>query len=201
MQTRMDCDVLIIGGGIAGLMTALRLAPLSVTLVLKSSLSVGSSTAWAQAGFAAALGEGDDVSMHAEDTLVSGVGICDVERVRMMTREAPARIRELVDLGMPFDRKGDGSLALHREAAHAADRVVGVGGDRTGMAFMQTIVPIVRASESIRIIEGVSVETLLKSERGKRIGVEIETTRINYEFRSRYGEASTFPTEELRTAT
>ena len=164
MQPRMDCDVLIIGGGIAGLMTALRLAPLSVTLVLKSSLSAGSSTAWAQAGFAAALGEEDDVSMHADDTLLSGVGICDVERVRMMTRDAPARIRELIDLGMPFDRKADGSLSLHREAAHAADRVVGVGGDRTGVAFMQTIVPIVRASETIRIIEGISVETLVESE-------------------------------------
>lgn len=162
MQPRMECDVLIIGGGIAGLMTALRLAPLSVIVVLKSSLSAGASTAWAQAGFAAALARTDDVARHAEDTLLAGAGICDEECVRLMTREAPARIQELADLGMPFDRQKDGSLALHREAAHSVERVVGVGGDRSGTAFMQTIEPVVRGSEHIRVIEGVSAESLIE---------------------------------------
>lgn len=164
MQPRMECDVLIIGGGIAGLMTAVRLAPLSVIVVLKSKLSAGASTAWAQAGFAAALASADDVARHAEDTLLAGAGICDEDCVRLMTREAPARIQELADLGMPFDRHEDGSLALHREAAHSVERVVGVGGDRSGTAFMQTIEPVVREADHIRVVEGVSAESLIEIE-------------------------------------
>ncbi len=174
------CDVLIVGGGIAGLMTALRLAPLSVTLILKSSLSVGSSTTWAQAGFAAALGVDDSVTQHADDTLAAGAGICDPDVVGLMTREAPGRIQELVDLGVPFDRHPDGSFRLHREAAHEADRVIGVGGDRTGRAFMETIVPLVRSSNKIRIIEEASAEALVMS--GDRVSgafVRGEATKSN----------------------
>ena len=165
MQPRTECDVLIIGGGVAGLMTALRLAPLSVTLVLRSTLSAGASTAWAQAGFAVALAELDDVALHAEDTLIAGAGICDEDSVRLMTAEAPGRIQELIDLGMPFDRHEDGALALHREAAHSVGRVVGVGGDRAGMAFMQTIAPLVRAAEHIDLVEGVSATSLLEADK------------------------------------
>ncbi|MEE3326959.1 MAG: L-aspartate oxidase [Myxococcota bacterium] len=179
MQPRMECDVLIIGGGIAGLMTALRLAPLSVTVVLKSNLAAGASTAWAQAGFAAALARTDDVARHAEDTLIAGAGICDEERVRLMTGEAPARIQELADLGMPFDRQPDGSLALHREAAHSVERVVGVGGDRAGVAFMQTIEPVVRASEHIHIMEGVSAESLLEID-GRASGAVFSSERATH---------------------
>ncbi|MFP6638641.1 MAG: FAD-dependent oxidoreductase, partial [Myxococcota bacterium] len=158
------CEVIVVGGGIAGLMTALRLAPVPVTLVLKSSLSAGASTLWAQAGFAAAMGVDDDVASHAEDTLFAGAGICDVEAVRLMTKQAPDRIKELVRLGVPFDRREDGLLSLRREAAHGRARVVGVQGDRTGRAFMETIVPIVRETKSIRVIEGGVVQSLVASD-------------------------------------
>lgn len=157
----LKSEVVIVGGGIAGLMTALRLAPVPVTLVLKSSLWEGSSTLWAQAGFAAAVGSDDAAGRHAADTVAAGAGLCDVDRVRMMTSQAAARIDELVSWGVPFDRSGDGSLVLHREAAHAANRIIGVQGDRTGRAFMETIVPLVRETESIRILEGAAAQSLV----------------------------------------
>ena len=174
MQPRMECDVLIVGGGIAGLMTALRLAPLSVTLALKSNLSSGASTAWAQAGFAAALSASDDVTTHAEDTLSAGAGICDEDCVRLMTADAPDRIQELIDLGMPFDRGPNGALSLHREAAHSTERVVGVGGDRAGLAFMQTIAPLVQAAEHIEVIESVAATSLLE-EKGRVCGAVLDS--------------------------
>ncbi len=90
--------MVIIGGGLAGLFAALTLAPMKVTVVTPRPLGEGASSAWAQAGIAAAIGEGDSFEQHAADTIRAGAGLCDEAIVNMIVREAPARIEDLLTL-------------------------------------------------------------------------------------------------------
>jgi len=89
-------DILIVGGGLAGLFCALKLAPKRVTIVAPAPLGMGASSAWAQGGIAAAIGEGDTPEKHMLDTLAAGAGICDRDMVFGMASEAGARIRDLL---------------------------------------------------------------------------------------------------------
>jgi L-aspartate oxidase len=96
----------------------------------------------------------DSWRFHAEDTLAAGAGICDAEVAEFVAREAPARIEDLIALGAPFDRKADGSLALGREAAHSANRIVHVKGDRAGAEVTRTLAERALATPSIKLLEG-----------------------------------------------
>ena len=101
-----EADVVIVGSGIAGLTAALRIAArgdLRVMVVTKDVLSSGS-TRWAQGGIAAALGVDDTTDEHLADTLVAGVGLCEVDAVRVLVDEGPAAVRDLVELGARFDQ-------------------------------------------------------------------------------------------------
>ena len=123
-MTRVDNIVetdgaLILGAGIAGLFTALKLAPMPSIVLAGTRPGLSGSSAWAQGGIAAAVGEGDSWQSHAHDTMVAGAGLCDPRIVDLVAQEAPARIEDLVGYGAPFDRNGDGSLAVGREAAHS----------------------------------------------------------------------------------
>jgi len=158
-------DVVIIGAGLAGLFTALKLAPLPVTVIAAAPLGEGASSMWAQGGIAAAVGEGDTPERHARDTILAGAGIVDETVARIVAEEAPLRIRDLLDLGVPFDRDREGRLVLSREAAHSANRIVRVSGDRAGAAIMQTLIARVRSAPSVRLFEGYEAEDLLVEER------------------------------------
>ncbi len=121
-------DIVVIGAGLAGLFTALRLAPLPVTVVAAAPLGQGASSVWAQGGIAAAVGEGDTPESHAADTIAAGGGIVDAHVADVVASEAPARIADLLRYGVPFDRDLAGHFALSREAAHSRARVVRVSG-------------------------------------------------------------------------
>src|SRR6185312_11012683 len=125
---------LILGAGIAGIFTALKLAPFPALVLAGSRPGRSGSSAWAQGGIAAAVGADDDWQHHAADTVAAGAGLCDPAIVDLVAREAHGRITDLLQLGVPFDRKGDGTLALGREAAHSRARIVHVTGDRAGAA-------------------------------------------------------------------
>ena len=99
-----DGDVVVIGAGLAGLFTALKLAPLPVTVVSARPLGEGASSLWAQGGVAAAVGEGDTPQSHADDTIAVGGGLVDPAVAKAVTEEAPDRIRDLLRYGIPFDR-------------------------------------------------------------------------------------------------
>ena len=146
--------IVIIGAGLAGLFTALKLAPMPVTVIAGAPLGEGASSMWAQGGIAAAVGEGDTTEAHALDTIAAGAGIVDETIARMVASEAPDRIRDLLRYGVPFDRDLEGHFVLSREAAHSAKRIVRVSGDRAGAAIMQALIAAVRNTPSIRVMEG-----------------------------------------------
>ena len=151
---------MIVGGGLAGLFCALKLAPRPVTVLAAAPIGRGASSAWAQAGIAAAIGEGDTFDKHLADTLTAGAGLVDEKMARGMIEEAPDRIHDLLAYGVPFDRDLAGRLVQSREAAHSANRVVRVKGDMAGRAIMEALIAAVRATPSIRVLEGFIVEEM-----------------------------------------
>jgi L-aspartate oxidase len=151
-------DALVVGAGIAGLMAALKLAPMRVTVLCKTRLGKGAATDWAQGGIAAAVGKDDSPSLHAIDTQLAGAGISDQQIVEILTHDAPARIEELLELGAAFDRDAAGELALGREAAHQRRRIVKAGGDATGHEILKTLIEAVRANPSIEVVENVTAD-------------------------------------------
>lgn len=163
-------SILIIGGGLAGLFTALKLAPLPCTVLTPVPLGQGASSAWAQGGVAAAIGEGDSIDSHVQDTLVAGAGLCDEAMVRLMVSEASERILDLLAFGVPFDRDLEGKLVQSREAAHSHHRVVRVRGDMAGRKIMEALITAVRETPSIRVIEGAEATELLTGTDGAITG-------------------------------
>ena len=171
----IECDgALILGGGIAGLFTALKLAPMPVTVLSGARPGAAGSSAWAQGGIAAAMSPDDDWRAHAADTIAAGAGLCDPAIAEMVAREAPARIADLLDYGAPFDRQADGRLALGLEAAHSKPRIVHVKGDRAGAEISATLAARAAATPSIRLLEGYHAVELAVAD-GRVIGLFART--------------------------
>jgi len=124
-------DYIIVGSGIAGLYTALLARERGSVLVVTKGSIEDCNTRHAQGGIAAAIGRDDSPDLHYKDTIAAGDGLCDEEAVRILANEAPGRIAELVNFGVPFDTL-DGRIALTLEAAHSVPRILHAGGDATG---------------------------------------------------------------------
>jgi len=159
MSTRVDNVIetqgaLILGAGVAGLFTALKLAPFPALVLADAHPGLSGSSARAQGGIAASVGLGDSWQSHAADTVAAGAGLCDSAIAELVAREAPERIEDLLQYGAPFDRAADGRLAVGREAAHSAARIVHVKGDRAGAAVMHALAERVFDTASITVMEG-----------------------------------------------
>ncbi len=164
-------DILIVGGGLAGLFLALKLAPRRCTVIALAPLGQAAASAWAQGGLAAALSPEDEPSLHAFDTVAAGAGIVDPVVARLIADDGPHRVRDLLELGVPFDRTSEGDLALSLEAAHSRARVARVSGDLAGKAIMEALSYAVSASAHIGIIERVKALALLQDSNGRIAGV------------------------------
>ncbi|GAA1849834.1 L-aspartate oxidase [Microbacterium koreense] len=164
--------VLVVGSGIAGLTAALRALDdgCRVTVLTKDTLD-HTATAHAQGGIAGAVFAGDTTDAHLHDTLVAGAGWNDPEAVRVLVDEGPLRIRELVDLGVAFDRDADGRLMRGLEAAHSYPRILHAGGDATGRALQDALSSRIR-SRGVEIRENtLAVDLVLRD--GRAVGVDV----------------------------
>ena len=161
-------DFIIIGSGIAGLFTALLASKHGSVLVLTKSALEESNTRYAQGGIAAAMSSEDSPRLHYDDTVSAGAGLCYEPAVEVLTREAPPRIQDLLNLNVPFDRH-DGKLALGLEAAHRARRVLHAGGDATGFHIELSLCRALREA-GVSIIEGCFVTDIVVEE-GRATGV------------------------------
>lgn len=161
-------DVLVIGSGIAGLMTALSLGPdREVALVTKGRLSE-TGTWYAQGGIAGAIGEADSVELHLADTLVAGQGLCDEHVVRTVVSEAASALGELAARGVRFDLAADGVPRLAREGGHTLPRILHTG-DATGASIQDALTTAVRAANHVHLAEEHFLIDLLTAE-GRCIG-------------------------------
>jgi L-aspartate oxidase len=144
-------DVIIIGSGLAGLSAAMHLAPTHrVAVITKNVLGDGSS-AWAQGGIAAVMGEGDTFKSHVDDTLVAGAGLCDLGATQFTIEGAPDAVRWLETLGVSFTQE-DGHNHLTREGGHSERRIVHVT-DATGAAVQKVLAQRVRETPNISVFE------------------------------------------------
>jgi L-aspartate oxidase len=169
--------VIVVGAGLAGLFTALKLGPRPVTVISAARFGEGASSLWAQAGIAAALAEGDSPEDHAADTITAGAGIVDEKIAMLLAREARERVEDLLRYGVRFDRDIEGHLTFGREAAHGKSRILHVKGDTAGRAIMHALMAAVRATPSITVLEGFAARDLLLRD-GHVAGLEVASVDV-----------------------
>lgn len=160
-------DFLVIGGGIAGLSYALKVARHGTVAVLFKKEVSESSTSWAQGGIAAVSAEDDNFDLHVNDTLIAGAGLCHKDIVELVVREGPARVQELIESGARFDREQDsGAYHLHKEGGHSRRRIFHAA-DATGHEIQQSLLRAARAENNIRMIAFASAIDLITT---KKVG-------------------------------
>ncbi|HIF51039.1 MAG TPA: L-aspartate oxidase [Thiotrichaceae bacterium] len=157
MPDQQQHDVLIIGSGAAGLSLAIKLADHANVAVLSKEALIGGATLHAQGGFSAVLDEHDSTESHFEDTLATGVGLCDPDIVRFVVESAHKSVQWLVDQGVDFTRTDEESgsnspFHLHKEGGHSHRRIIHAA-DATGKAIETTLESLVRAHPNINLYE------------------------------------------------
>jgi len=167
-------DAIVVGGGVAGMLTALELAPARVALVSHAALGEMTSSAWAQGGIAAAMGADDSPALHAADTVAAGAGLVTSRVATSLAADAPHAIERIVELGVHFDRAGGvGDYALGREAAHSRRRILRAGGDATGAELVRAVALAVAERPSIVVIARARALDLLYDAAARVAGVAI----------------------------
>ncbi len=162
----LDCDWLVAGSGIAGLMSAIHLAPHGQVLLITKKSSADSSSNYAQGGIACVMAPGDSFEQHVADTLDAGAGLCKEAVVRRIVEGGPARITELERLGVQFNRAEDdsGGYDLGREGGHSCRRVIH-SGDITGQRVEEVLLRHARQHPNIRILEHARLIDLVTTRR------------------------------------
>src|ERR1700687_374475 len=143
-------DFAVVGCGVAGLRGAIELSSAGKVLVLAKSGLNDSATEWAQGGIAAALSDEDEVSLHEQDTLLAGDGLCRPEAVKILVEEGPRFIQELIEWGTQFDHAGT-KLAFTREAAHSRSRILHAQGDSTGREIGRALLARAQSCPALQI--------------------------------------------------
>lgn len=156
---RDEVDVLIVGAGVAGLVTALSVIDRRVTILCPRLPPAATASALAQGGIAAAVAGDDDPELHLADTLQAGAGECRVDAARILCMESLAAIRWVEGHGVRFDRVG-GHWAVHHEAAHRRARVLHIGGDRTGATLTRALYDAVCSTPRIEFLAGYTAVSL-----------------------------------------
>jgi L-aspartate oxidase len=160
-----DPDLLIIGSGIAGLSLAVEASRFARVAIVTKKNRVESNTNYAQGGIAAVFARDDSPKLHAADTFVAGAGLCRRDAVEVLVREGPARILELIEMGVRFSREG-GALSLGREGGHSRRRIVRAE-DLTGREVERALLETIAASPNVEVYENhLAVDLLVAEEAG-----------------------------------
>ena len=164
-------DVLVIGGGVAGLRAAIAASESADVLIVAKETLEQSNTWYAQGGIAAVLQPLDSYELHEKDTETAGAGLCDRKAVQIAIREGPQRVLELLSWGARFDKQEGNphNLAFTREGGHSFARIVHAAGDATGRDVAETLIRICRSRDSIRIIENAFAVDVLTDD-GRCVG-------------------------------
>jgi L-aspartate oxidase len=164
-------DFLVVGAGVAGLRAAIELASAGSVAVLAKREVTDSNTQWAQGGIAAALSDEDEISLHLQDTLLAGDGLCNVEAAKVLVEDAPAQIEELIRWGTEFDREAT-KLTFGREGAHSRNRILHAHGDSTGREILRALYAKAKTLKSICVRE-FEFSTDLVVENGRVCGIDL----------------------------
>lgn len=163
----LDSDFLVIGGGIAGLLFAIKASVAGTVTMLTKSVSIEANTSYAQGGIASAWSVDDSFESHVEDTLVAGAGLCKRSTVEAIVREGPLAVRELIELGTEFtriDRSAEQEYDLGREGGHTHRRVLHAQ-DFTGREIMRALGTAAALRPNIRVLENyVAVDLLIEQD-------------------------------------
>ncbi len=169
-------DVLIIGGGLAGLRAALEVDSALTVIVITKDVIRQSNSTYAQGGIAGVLHPEDRIEWHVRDTMTAGGNLCDQDIVEYVIEQAPQRITELIEMGTRFDRKKSAAqrttaaeedpndLTLGREGGHSHNRILHANGDATGAEIMRAVIQQVRNADNIQVVENAFTLDLLTSQ-------------------------------------
>jgi L-aspartate oxidase len=156
-----ETDFIVVGSGIAGLRAAIELARAGARVaVLTKDRREESNTEYAQGGVAVALSEDDEASLHEEDTVSAGAGLCDERAVEVLVEEGRRYIAELIEWGAEFDREG-GRLLFTREAAHSRPRILHAHGDATGREIVRALLARAGRERNITFLSHAETESLV----------------------------------------
>ncbi len=156
----LEFDTVVIGSGLAGLSAAYHSSKFgSVAIATKSQLDTSNSY-YAQGGIAAAMAPDDSPEQHAQDTFVTGRGICDHDAVHILVNEGKECVQELIDMGMPFDKEGN-EFVLGLEGGHSRRRILHAGGDATGKELTCFKLDLIKKQKNVQAFEFVAAVKLL----------------------------------------
>ena len=199
-----QCDIIVVGSGIAGLSFALKVAEAGHSVVILTKKDQAeSNTNYAQGGIAAVMSTSDDLEMHVADTLDAGVGLCDEEVVREIVRDGPECVQELINRGVEFTRLDDGRQSLGKEGGHSKRRILHVK-DMTGKAIEGALLKAIEEHPRIKIhehffaIDFITVKKLWK--RGIHPGEEADRILGLYALNVRTGKVEVFSSRAVMLA-
>ena len=176
-------DFLVLGSGIAGLFFALKVAPRGRVAIVTKKDRAESNTNYAQGGIASVTSKEDSFESHVRDTLTAGAGLCKKDVVRTIVEEGPARIAELIELGMKFserdapDEDGAKQLDLGREGGHSKRRILHAK-DVTGREIERALLNAAARQPNIRIFENHLAIDLITSQKLGHAGDEPLPRRV-----------------------
>src|SRR5213596_1617941 len=157
-QRAYEFDFIVLGSGVAGLTFALKVAPYGRVAIITKKNRAESNTNYAQGGIAAVTSKEDSFEMHVRDTLQAGAGLCKEDVVRIIVQEGPARIQELIELGMRFTERAAGranggrELDLGKEGGHSRRRILHAK-DVTGREIERALLSAISTQSNIEIFE------------------------------------------------